>query len=132
MVVIVGEDFLKFGQELAEIVQDLLAAGRAGQLDVLTDELFQGGDVVLVLHRFEADGLLVHPLVEVPVLIQHIGDAAGHAGCKVLAGLAQNDDSAAGQPWSPTPSTTATAPELRTQKRSPATPETKALPLVAP
>ncbi len=41
MVVIVGEDFLKFGQELAEIVQDLLAAGRAGQLDVLPDELFR-------------------------------------------------------------------------------------------
>ena len=48
MVVIVGEDFLELGQELAEIVQDLLAAGRAGQLDVLPDELFQGGDVVLV------------------------------------------------------------------------------------
>jgi hypothetical protein len=26
------------------------------------------------------------------------------------------------QPWSPTPSTTASAPELRTAKRSPATP----------
>ncbi len=32
------------------------------------------------------------------------------------------------QPWSPVPSTTATAPELRTQKRSPATPLMKALP----
>ena len=38
MVVIVGEDFLELGQELAEIVQDLLAAGRAGQIDVLTDD----------------------------------------------------------------------------------------------
>ena len=36
------------------------------------------------------------------------------------------------QPWSPTPSTTAVAPELRTQKRSPATPLIKAFPLVAP
>ena len=36
------------------------------------------------------------------------------------------------QPWSPTPSTTAAAPELRTQNRSPATPLRKALPLVAP
>ena len=36
------------------------------------------------------------------------------------------------QPWSPTPSTTAVAPLLRTAKRSPATPEMKALPLVAP
>ena len=36
------------------------------------------------------------------------------------------------QPWSPTPSTTALAPEFRTQKRSPATPAMKALPEVAP
>ena len=35
MVVVVGENFLELGQELAEVVQDLLAAGRAGQLDVL-------------------------------------------------------------------------------------------------
>ena len=32
------------------------------------------------------------------------------------------------QPWSPTPSTTAVAPELRTQKRSPATPLMNAVP----
>jgi hypothetical protein len=36
------------------------------------------------------------------------------------------------QPWSPTPSTTAVAPELRTAKRSPAMPLKKASPLVAP
>ena len=36
------------------------------------------------------------------------------------------------QPWSPTPSTTACAPELRTAKRSPARPRKKARPLVAP
>ncbi len=36
------------------------------------------------------------------------------------------------QPWSPTPSTTAMAPELRTAKRSPARPLAKSLPPVAP
>ena len=36
------------------------------------------------------------------------------------------------QPWSPTPSTTAVAPELRTQNRSPAWPRRKIWPLVAP
>ena len=36
------------------------------------------------------------------------------------------------QPWSPTPSTTAVAPELRTQKRSPARPAKYASPSVAP
>ena len=35
-------------------------------------------------------------------------------------------------PWSPTPSTTASAPLLRTAKRSPARPAKNALPLVAP
>ena len=36
------------------------------------------------------------------------------------------------QPWSPTPSTTASAPELRTQNRSPTLPRMKISPLVAP
>jgi hypothetical protein len=36
------------------------------------------------------------------------------------------------QPWSPTPSTTVTTPELRTAKRSPASPRKKAFPEVAP
>ena len=36
------------------------------------------------------------------------------------------------QPWSPTPSTTAQAPELRTAKRSPASPRKNARPAVAP
>ena len=36
------------------------------------------------------------------------------------------------QPWSPTPSTTALAPELRTAKRSPASPRKNARPAVAP
>ncbi len=36
------------------------------------------------------------------------------------------------QPWSPTPSTTAMAPELRTQKRSPTCPRTNTSPPVAP
>ena len=36
------------------------------------------------------------------------------------------------QPWSPTPSTMARAPELRTAKRSPARPAAKRAPLVAP
>ena len=36
------------------------------------------------------------------------------------------------QPWSPTPSTTAVAPELRTANRSPAMPRRNASPAVAP
>jgi len=36
------------------------------------------------------------------------------------------------QPWSPTPSTTASIPEFRTQNRSPASPRMNASPEVAP
>src|SRR4029078_1795571 len=36
------------------------------------------------------------------------------------------------QPWSPTPSTTALAPEFRTANRSPARPRRTAVPAVAP
>ena len=36
------------------------------------------------------------------------------------------------QPWSPVPSATATAPELRTQNRSPTIPRRKISPPVAP
>ena len=31
-----------------------------------------------------------------PLLVEHIGDAARHAGCEVAAGLADDDDDAAG------------------------------------
>ena len=41
---------------------------------MLPDQLFQGGHIILVLHRLQADGLLVDPLVEIPVLIQHAND----------------------------------------------------------
>ena len=63
---------------------------------MLADELLQGSNIVLVLHRLQAHGLLVDPLVEIPVLVQNVGHAAGHAGREVLAGLAQDHDSAAG------------------------------------
>ena len=91
-VIIVGQNFLELGQVLAEVVQDLLAAGGAGLFHMLPDQLFQGGHIILVLHRLQADGLLVDPLVEIPVLIQHIGDAAGHTGCKVLSNLSQYNE----------------------------------------
>jgi hypothetical protein len=59
------------------------------------------------------------------VFVENIGDAARHAGSEVAPGLAQHNDDPPvmySQPWSPVPSTTATAPELRTPKRSPAMP----------
>src|SRR5690606_10203547 len=53
------------------------------------------------LHRFTGDALDLHQLMIDPidkavVLIQHIGETAGHAGTEVVAGLAQHTDEAAG------------------------------------
>ena len=39
---------------------------------------------------------MLQQLVEVAVLVEHIGDAAGHAGREVAPGLAEHDHDAAG------------------------------------
>lgn len=98
-------------------------------------ELPETGNVLLLCNGLDGDKLLVDAQIKLMLRVQHIGNAARHPGGKVPTGRPQNNDRAAviySQPWSPTPSTTAVAPELRTQKRSPAMPEMKALPLVAP
>ena len=50
---------------------------------------------------------------EAAVLVEHPGDAAGHAGAEVVAGTPSTSTAPPvmySQPWSPTPSTTAIAP----------------------
>ncbi len=82
--------------------------------------------LLLLLDGLEVDHRQVAALGEGLVLVEDIGDAAGHAGREVAAGLADTTTTTPpvmySQPWSPVPSTTATAPGLRTAKRSPATP----------
>ena len=57
----------------------------------MTDHhLFFGGE------RLEFDHRKVAALSEVPRLVEHIGDAAGHAGGEIAAGLADDDDDSAG------------------------------------
>ena len=91
-----GQNLLELVQILAKVVQNFLASGRAGGLHVLPDQVFQQGNIVLVLHRLETYHVLVDPLVEVPVLVQNVGNAAAHARGEVFAGLAQHHHSAAG------------------------------------
>ena len=50
----------------------------------------------LLLDRFEIDHREVAALGEAAVLVEHIGDAARHAGGEVAPGLAEHDDEAAG------------------------------------
>ena len=81
----------------------------------------------------EVDQLAVDAVV---VEVEDVGDAAGHPGREVAPGRAEDDARVPpvmySQPWSPTPSTTAVAPELRTQKRSPTRPRRNSSPVVAP
>ena len=93
------------------------------------------GDVVRLRQGVRHHLVLVEAHIEVVLFVQHIGDAAGHPGCEVLSRGAKNHAAAAGHVLAamvPTPSTTAMAPELRTQNRSPAIPLMNAWPEVAP
>ena len=97
---------------------------------------FKLQNIVLVGNLLDAYHFLVDTGIDIAVFIQYIGNTTAHTCSKVLAGLYQ------GLPHGRRscihihdrrqPSTTAVAPEFLTQKRSPATPLIKALPLVAP
>ena len=72
---------------------------------------------------------------EAAVLVEHVGDAAAHAGGEVAAGPAEHDDAAAGHVLAAVVADAlddGVAPELRTAKRSPARPRKNARPAVAP
>ena len=85
-----------------------------------------GGDLLRVLELLEADHLRVAAVREVAALVEHVGDAAGHAGARSCGRCGPSTTTRPpvmySQPWSPTASTTASTPLLRTQKRSPAMP----------
>ena len=91
--------------------------------------------LVVALERLERDELRVAALRELRVVVEHVGDAAAHPGREVapVAPITTTRPPVMySQPWSPTPSTTAEAPELRTANRSPAMPRKNARPEVAP
>ena len=46
--------------------------------------------------RFKLDHGKIAARGEASIFVQHVGDAAGHAGSKVAAGAAQHDHNAAG------------------------------------
>jgi len=92
---------------------------------VAGEEVLDRPHVLGVEHGLEVHHAEIAAALEVAGLVEHVGEAAGHAGREVPARLADDDHAPAvmySQPWSPAPSTTAKAPLLRTAKRSPATP----------
>ena len=84
------------------------------------------------LERLENDELVVQKLL---VRVEQERLAARHPGAEIAA-VAPSTTTVPrvmySHAWSPTPSTTAVAPELRTAKRSPAAPAQKSSPPVAP
>ena len=58
--------------------------------------IFAGVDFLFRRDRLELDHRHVAAGLERAVLVEHIGDAARHAGREVAAGAAEHDDSAAG------------------------------------
>ena len=75
--------------------------------------------------RFEALQLHHRRVHLLWVQAKYVRDTAGHARCDVAPGRAETTTRPLvmySQAWSPTPSVTASAPELRAQKRSPTRP----------
>src|SRR5690606_3607273 len=68
----------------------------AGPLQVPFDHAAHPGDLVRVGQAFDRDHLGVHVGREGARLVEHVGDAAGHAGAEVPARGAQHHDAAAG------------------------------------
>ena len=73
--------------------QHVDAAVRLEIVGVVIDAL---ADLFLVRHRLELDHRHVAARPEGAVLVEHIGDAARHAGREVAAGAAEHDHDAAG------------------------------------
>ena len=100
-------------------------------VDVAAHEGFDDLDV-LGVERLDLDHLGVDPAC---VEVEQVGHAPDMPAAKlrpVGPSTTTTPPVMYSHPWSPTPSTTALAPELRTQNRSPTTPRMNASPAVAP
>ena len=119
-----GMTLRNFGRIAVPVVEDLGGARRAGEMAVADDERAQAlgvaaghvgddldqpaglqvaglmqlalGELLLLGDRLELDHGHVAAGLEGAVLVEHIGDAARHAGGEVAPGLAEHDDDAAG------------------------------------
>ena len=68
----------------------------AGPLGMAANQIVQDVLVFLLADRFEIDHVEVAERVEQLLLVEHVGDAAAHAGGKIAAGAADDDHRAAG------------------------------------
>ena len=101
----------------------------------MRDDAAQPVDV-FVVERVDVDHLAVHAPVQRAVGVPDEREPAATCPAAKLRPVGPRITARPpvmySQPWSPTPSTTAVAPELRTQNRSPTTPRMNTSPPVAP
>ena len=64
--------------------------------EVPLDQSLQSGDLLGVLQAFGSHHLRVHIAGEITAVIQHVGDAARHAGAEIAARRPEDDDTATG------------------------------------
>ena len=114
--------------ELRPIGQDLLAPARSRWLPGACKSSALTSARLPRCKPLQPDQLRVDTSPRTYLQIEHVGHAARHARAEILARPPSTTTVPLvmySQPWSPSPSTTAVAPELRTAKRSPARPLAK-------
>lgn len=94
--IIFGNDLDKFSDAAVPVRKYLAGDAAAGVFCVLQDHLLQLHDVVDFLQRLQQYDFFVAVAGKGSVFIENISNTAAHAGSKVAAGFAQNDDCAAG------------------------------------
>src|SRR5581483_3098824 len=93
--VVLRHDLDELGRELVPQREHLPGARALGIGRVALEHLFQFAEIALV-EPLERHRLLVAAVLERSVLVEHIGDAARHAGGEVAPGLADDGDAPAG------------------------------------
>src|SRR6185312_9425215 len=89
----VGDELVKPLLVMTGHVAGNVDAALVVEVAAMVEQLFH--QIVFLGNRFEFDHRHVAAFGEVAGLVQHIGNAARHAGGEVAAGLADNDDDAA-------------------------------------
>ena len=81
---------------MVPVVEHRAGEFRTGVEVVLADEFVQFLAVAAVVHEVDFNHVHVAEVVEVAVLVPHIGHATAHSGCKVASCFAENHHTSAG------------------------------------
>ena len=77
------------------VVRSAITSTRPCDFQVVVVAEFLLGDLLFFRHRLELDHRHVAARLEAFVLVEHVGDAARHAGREIAAGAAEHDHDAA-------------------------------------